>query len=222
MATVFDIDFTTAADGPLNDSVPAGLMWSDSVTGGFVFSEPAVVSGAVESSSIIRVALNKPEPGNDYGDVLDSYYINFGFSAVPGNLTLDFSIGTGGFVEFGCVNVASDSGQPEFWFYVDPSDVKQVRCKAAASAAAIDLSTTGLIIGGANTAEISWTESAITFSLNDSALYVLSTSDRPRMHPFMRLGGAARITRFGAGDTNPEPVDTPTFWKNLRNATEVP
>lgn len=221
MATVFDIDFSGAANGDMNTSVPSGLKWSDAATGGFVFSEPAISGGAVVSTSLSRVALNRLLPGDDYGDVLDSWYVNFGYSAVPGNLTLQFTLDNESFASFGCVDVASDGGTPLFALSVNAGGTKLAQCKDTSASPATTISSAGLLVGGAlNTAVISWDEYSVSFTLNGNWLHTITSSNRPRMHPFLRLSGSARVTRFGSADMQPEPPAGGLFWRSMTNATE--
>lgn len=223
MATIFDIDFSGAPDGPLNAAVPSGFKWSDAATNGFVFSDPAISGGAVVSASPNRVALNRLLPGNDYGDVLDSWYVNGGYSAVPGDLTMQFTLNNDSYAVFGCVDVAANLGTPLFSLSVDAVGTKRAQCKDAGSNPATTISSAGLLVGGAlNTAVISWGEYSVSFALNGTRLHTITSSNRPRMHPFLRLGGAARITRLSAGDLQPEPTPDAFYWTNLKNAVELP
>ena len=235
MATIFDIDFSGAPDGALNAAVPSGFKWSEAATNGFVFSAPAISEGAVVStlpnsaaSLLDKVALNRLLPGNDYGDVFDSWYVNGEYSAVPGRLTMQFTLNINSDfsqLEFGCRDIAAGKDRPTFFFGVDAAGRKYVSCRVgtASSDPGVDLSSAGLLVGGAlNTAVISWDEYSVSFALNGTSLYTRSSSARPYMHPFLFLRGAARITRFSAGDLQPEPTLDTFYWTNLKNAVELP
>ena len=224
MATVFDINFSVLPPGDMNASAPSGLRWSDASTGGFVFSNPSIVGGAVVGSPLNRVALNRALPGNEYGDVLESWFVNSGYSAVPGSLTMQFTLDNDSIAVFGCVDVASDGGQPLFALSVNPAGVKLAQCKDATASPATTISSAGLLVGGAtNTAVISWGEYSVSFALNGTPLHTITSSNRPRMHPFLRVNGTARVIRLAAGDTNPEPpAAPPVYWTNKINVTETP
>lgn len=222
MATVFDINFSVLPPGDMNASAPSGLRWSDIY--GFSFSDPAISGGALVGVALNRVVLNKTLPGDDYGDVLDSWFVNGGYSAVPGHIEMQFTLSNDSFVSFGCVDTAYDSGQPLFAFTVTEPEVKKVQCKVAQSSSATTVSNADLLVGGSlNTARITWDEYSVTFTLNGTVLHTLASADRPRMHPAIRLNGTARVTRLTAGDTNPEPpAAPPVYWTNKINVTETP
>ena len=222
MATVFDIDFTSAPDGALNSHVPAGMQWSDA--SGFSIADPFISGGRLVCTADKYVRLNKTVGGDPYGDVLSSWYVNGGYSAVPGHIDIQFTLVVDSFLSFGCVYDDPYPGSPVFSFYVPPSGVAKVQCKLHYVEPIVTVGSGSLLIGGAiNTARVSWNEYSVTFTLNGSVVYYRASSSRPGMHPFIRGSGSAKVSRISAGDTKPEPpAAPPVYWTNKINVTETP
>lgn len=222
MATVFDIDFTSAPDGALNSHVPAGMQWSDA--SGFSIADPFISGGRLVCTAGNYVRLNKTVGGDPYGDVLSSWYVNGGYSAVPGHIDTQFTLGVDSFLAFGCVRDDPYPGSPLFSFYVSPAGVAKVQCKLYYGDPAVTVGSGPLLIGGAiNTARVSWDEYSVTFTLNGSVVYYRASADRPGMHPFIKISGSAKVSRISAGDLQPDPpADPVVFWRNRKNVTETP
>lgn len=222
MATIFDINFAAAPSGDMNAAAPSGMRWCDA--SGFTFSDPIVSGGALVGAVLNRVALNRTQPGNEFGDVFESWFVNGGYSAVPGHLEMHFTLSNNSFVSIGCGLDIYDSGSPLFAFTVTAPGVKKVQCKDAYVSPATTLSNSDLKLGGdVNVAHISWNEYSVSFTLNGNLLHTITSPNRPRLHPTIRLNGTARVLRVLSGDLQPDPpAESADFWRNIKNAAELP